>query len=151
MLNAVVAELSIYSCSIYESSVWRALRRETQSNRESMRPLWFFHLYIFKCAYLYISIFIYRYDYGDSRIKKGDDIKDIIMELLNQSTECTSSILDRSQPYIQEFILRHCNQPSIVTYLTQTMKDVERFCTTDWGSCPFVVDMTFNINEYYFT
>ena len=73
------------------------------------------------------------------------------MELLNQSTECTSSILDRSQPYIQEFILRHCNQPSIVAYLIQTMKDVERFCTTDWGSCLFVVDMTFNINEYYFT
>ena len=73
------------------------------------------------------------------------------MELLNQSTECTSSILDSSQPYIQEFILRHCNQPSIVAYLTQTMKDVERFCTTDWGSCPFVVDITFNINEYYFT
>ena len=29
-----------------ESSVWRALRRETQSNRESTCPLWFFHFYI---------------------------------------------------------------------------------------------------------
>ena len=35
-----------------ESSVWQALRRETQSNRESMCPLWFFHL-------LYIYIYIY--------------------------------------------------------------------------------------------
>ena len=33
-----------------KSSVWRALRRETQSNRESMRPLWFFHLYILSSA-----------------------------------------------------------------------------------------------------
>ena len=29
-----------------DRTVWRALRRETQSNRESMRPLWFLHLYI---------------------------------------------------------------------------------------------------------
>ena len=30
-----------------ESSVWQALRCETQSNREVMHPRWFFHLYIY--------------------------------------------------------------------------------------------------------
>ena len=52
-------------------SVWWALRRETQSNRESMRPLWFFHLYILSSATtawstlcqgrLYPHIYIYIY------------------------------------------------------------------------------------------
>ena len=54
---------------------WRALRlrlrRETQSNGESMRPLWFFHLYILSSATtvlsslcqgrLYPHIYIYIY------------------------------------------------------------------------------------------
>ena len=38
------------SARLTESSVWRALRRETHSNRESTRPLWFFHLYILSSA-----------------------------------------------------------------------------------------------------
>ena len=33
-----------------ESSVWQALRCETQSNREAMHPRWFFHLYILSSA-----------------------------------------------------------------------------------------------------
>ena len=55
------------------SFVWRALRRETQSNIESMRPLWFFHLYILSSATtalstlcqgrLYPHIYIYIYIY----------------------------------------------------------------------------------------
>ena len=61
VFNAVVAEMSIYiserikedvSILCYSSgSVWWALRRKTQSKRESMRPLWFFHLYIYTKNY----------------------------------------------------------------------------------------------------
>ena len=36
----IIIEFTMYLIS----SVWRALGRETKSNRESMRPLWFFHL-----------------------------------------------------------------------------------------------------------
>ena len=53
---------------------WRVFRRETQSNRESMRPLWFFHLYILSSATtalstlcqgrLYPHIYIYIYIYN---------------------------------------------------------------------------------------
>ena len=71
---SIIIYIYIYTAS----SVWRALRRETQSNRESMRPLWFFHLYIPSsattalstlcqgrlyphfCIYKYIYIYIYR-------------------------------------------------------------------------------------------
>ena len=42
------------------SSIWRAFRRETLSNRESMRPLWFFHLYIYIYIYIYIFFFFFR-------------------------------------------------------------------------------------------
>ena len=61
-------------------SVWRALRHETQSNRESMRPLWFFHLYILSSATtalstscqgrLYPHIYFYIYTYIHTHIYK---------------------------------------------------------------------------------
>ena len=71
-----------------------------------------------------------RYNYAEPRGKRGDDLKDVIMQLLSQSTERSPYILDKSQPYIQEFSLRSGNQPSVVAYLNQTLKDLERFCTT---------------------
>ena len=55
-----------------ESSVWRALRRETQSNRESMRSLWFFHLYILSSATKALSTLcqgrLYPHIYSSSSI-----------------------------------------------------------------------------------
>ena len=39
-----------------EKVVWWVLRCETRSNRESMRPLWFSHLYILSSATIYIYI-----------------------------------------------------------------------------------------------
>ena len=45
------------NCLTSESSVWRALRCKTQSHRESMRPLWFFHLYMLSSATTALSTF----------------------------------------------------------------------------------------------
>ena len=74
------------------------------------------------------------------------------MQLLSQSTERSPYILDKSQPYIQEFSLRSGNQPSVVAYLNQTLKDLERFCTTHHEkTSPLVVDTTFDISEFYYT
>ena len=67
-----------------------------------------------------------RYNYAEPRGKRGDDLKDVIMQLLSQSTERSPYILDKSQPYKQEFSLRSSNQPSVVAYLNQTLKDLER-------------------------
>ena len=66
-------------------SVWRALRHETQSNRESMRPLWFFHLYILSSAttalstscqgrlypHIYFDIYIHIYTHTYKFRKKA--------------------------------------------------------------------------------
>ena len=68
VLNAVVAELSIYKWKsqrgcIYSLLLWvlhlSACRCETQSNRELMRPLWLLHLYKHVYIYIYIYIIIY--------------------------------------------------------------------------------------------
>ena len=69
------------------NAVWRALRCETQSNRELMHPLWFFHLYILSSAttafstlcqgrlyphiYIYIYIHTYIYIYIYINIMRG--------------------------------------------------------------------------------
>ena len=44
-------------CLTSESSVWQALRCKTQSHRESMRPLWFFNLYMLSSATTALSTF----------------------------------------------------------------------------------------------
>lgn len=47
VLNSVIEYKFFKYIYIYiENSVWRALRHNTRSHRESMRPLWFFNLYI---------------------------------------------------------------------------------------------------------
>ena len=49
-IDSLLLWVSRLSARLTESSVWRALRRETHSNRESIRPLWFFHLNILSSA-----------------------------------------------------------------------------------------------------
>lgn len=95
---------------------------------------------------------LFRYNYGEPRGKRDDDLKDVILQPLNQSTERNPFILDKSQPYITEFTLRSGNQPSIVSYLNQTLKDLERFCTIQQEKpSPVVVHTALIISEFYFT
>ena len=70
---------------VLSGSVWRALRHETQSNRESMRPLWFFHLHILSSAttalstscqgrlypHIYFDIYIHIYTHTYKFRKKA--------------------------------------------------------------------------------
>lgn len=72
------------------------------------------------------------------------------MELLDQSKEQNPHVLDKNQPFVREFLLRHGHQSTVVAYLDQTLRDVDRFCTNDPHST-FVVDTTFNIADYYLT
>ena len=92
-----------------------------------------------------------RYNYGKPQ-KREDELKDVILELLSQSTSRDSFVTERAQPFIREFCLRHGNQPSMVSYLNQTLEDMRRFCTCRTPTkSPFIVDTTFNICDYYFT
>ena len=92
-----------------------------------------------------------RYNYSEPSGKRGEDLKDVIMQLLGQSTEQSPYILEKSQRYIREFSLRSGNQPSIVAYLNQTLKDLEKYCSTQQEKAsPLVVDTTLNISEFYF-
>ena len=97
---------------------------------------------------IYLS---YRYNYGHKE-KSADVVQDILMGLLGQHVKSQSSVLDRLQPYIREFMLRHDNQPAFVAYLDQTLVDLQRFCTSGPGfKSPLVLDTTFNISDFYFT
>ena len=92
-----------------------------------------------------------RNNYSQSRPRRDEDeIKDIILELLDQSKGQNPNVLDKNQPFVREFLLRHGHQSTVVAYLDQTLRDVDRFCTNDPHS-PFVVDTTFNIADYYLT
>jgi hypothetical protein len=85
--------------------------------------------------------FASRYNYGKS--KHVDELQEIIIELLGQRKQEAHEVIDQLQPYIPEFLLQGGNQPTIVAYLDQTVKDLE--------SVPLAIDTTFNIGEFYFT
>lgn len=72
------------------------------------------------------------------------------MGLLDQIKERNSHVLDKNQPSVREFLLSHDHQSTVVAYLDQTLRDVDRFCTNDPHS-PIAVDTTFNIADYYLT
>ena len=99
----------------------------------------------------------YRQNYGPSKKAQNvDDIRDVIFDLLEQSNEDnpTVYVLDKDQPFIQELLVRHGKQVGIVAFLKQTLKDVERFCTTKANpreTSPLCADTTFNISEYLVT
>ena len=62
VLNSVIEYKFFKYIYIYiENSVWRALRHNTRSHRESMRPLWFFNLYI----HTYIFVWKSRGKFGN--------------------------------------------------------------------------------------
>ncbi|XP_028514907.1 uncharacterized protein LOC110239267 isoform X1 [Exaiptasia diaphana] len=96
----------------------------------------------------------YRQTYGPVKNRKHEDaIRDVIFELLEQSHE-DSDLLDKNQSFIQELLLRHGKQAGVVAYLQQTLKDIERFCTTKANpfiTSPLSADTTFNIAEYLLT
>ena len=95
---------------------------------------------------------IFRYNYSEKGQRSDNVVKDIIMELLRQNAKPHFSVLDRNQPYIREFMLRHGNQPAIVAFLDQTLVDLQRFCAAGQECVsPLVIDTTFNISDYYFT
>ena len=99
----------------------------------------------------------YRQNYGPSKKAQNvDAIRDVIFDLLEQSNEDNPSVhvLDKAQPFIQELLVRHGKQVGIVAFLKQTLKDVERFCTTKANpreTSPLCADTTFNISEYLVT
>ena len=108
-------------------------------------------LYLVVNTCINVTFCVCRYNYGKNK-DNADDLNNIIIELLSQKQQGTYSIIDRQQPYIREFLLRDGSQPSIVAYLDQTLKDLERFCVGKMKcSVPLAVDTTFNISRYYFT
>lgn len=98
------------------------LRGEINSVRESVQVL-----SAIVSAFINVMFYVSRYNYGKSKDAKADELNDIIVELLSKKQHGTYSVIDRSQPYIREFLLHDGNQPSIVAYLDQTLKDLERF------------------------
>ncbi|CAB4005501.1 Hypothetical predicted protein [Paramuricea clavata] len=123
------------------------LRGKTNSVRESVQVL-----SAIVSTFINVMFYVSRYNYGKSKDAKADELNDIIVELLSQKQHGTYSVIDRSQPYIREFLLRDANQPSIVAYLDQTLKDLERFCVSQMKcSVSLAIDTTFNISKFYFT
>ena len=93
-----------------------------------------------------------RYRYGENKNSDADELNHVIIELLSQKQQATYSVIDRLQPYVREFLLRDGNQPSIVAYLDQTLKDLERFCVGRMKyTVPLAINTTFNISRFYFT
>ena len=93
----------------------------------------------------------YKQNYGSDREKPIDDVTQLVMNVLNQSSVEAGDILDQDQSFIQEVLLRHGKQLNIVCFLTQTVNDVGRFCCNDSTSSTLAVDTTFNIGEHYVT
>jgi hypothetical protein len=123
------------------------LRGEINSVRESVQVL-----SNIVCTFINVMFYVSRYNYGKSKDAKADELNDIIVDLLSQKQHGTYSVIDRSQPYIREFLLRDGNQPSIVAYLDQTLKYLERFCVSQMKcSVPLAIDTTFSIGKFYFT
>ena len=99
---------------------------------------------------MYIICSVFRNNYGKSQ--HLDELQDIIIELLGQRKQEAHDVIDKLQPYIREFLLQDSNQATIVAYLDQTVRDLERFCVgKTTSSVPLAIDTTFNISEFYFT
>ena len=75
-----------------------------------------------------VTFFVSRYRYGESKDLGADVLNNVIFKLLSQKQQEPYSVIDRLQPYIREFLLRDGNQPSILAYLDEMLKDLERFC-----------------------
>ena len=95
----------------------------------------------------------YKFNYGTSS-KSIDEIKDVILMLLEQNQEKDFFISEQNQPFVREIVFRQGCQPAVVAFTNQTLTDVLRFCrragSEIWFS-PLLVDTTFNIAECYFT
>lgn len=95
----------------------------------------------------------YKFNYGINS-KSIDEIKDVILMLLEQNQENDFFILEANQPFIREIVFRQGCQPAVVAFTNQTLTDVLRFCSragSEHSFSPLLIDTTFNIAEYYFT
>lgn len=105
------------------------------------------------------QLYNYRHSYGEAKAKVSvDQIQEVILKLLDQPSAAVELadpfVLQKNQPFVREFLLRHEKQACFVAYLQQSLTDIERFCTTSANprfTTPLVSDTTFNIASYLVT
>ena len=69
-----------------------------------------------------------------------------------EQKENFDDVTDESQPFIREITFRSARKPSVILFLDQTTKDMERFCTRLASSkyfSPAIADGTCNITKHY--
>jgi hypothetical protein len=80
------------------------------------------------------QLYNYRHLYGETKAKTGaDQIQEVILQMLEQLSVIDGNdtdVLDKNQPFLREFLLRHEKQGCFVAYLQQTLTEIERFSTT---------------------
>ena len=104
------------------------------------------------------QLYNYRHLYGETKAKTGaDQIQEVILQMLEQLSVVDGNdtdVLDKNQPFLREFLLRHEKQGCFVAYLQQTLTEIERFSTTSANprfTTPLACDTTFNIANHLVT
>ena len=96
---------------------------------------------------------IYNFKCNNLNAKANKDpLLDIIKEIISSENNHNTLLLDKDQTYVREILIRNEKNPSILMYLDQNLRVIERFCSNKAPILYFSAlsaDDTYNIANRY--